>query len=276
MVVEYDVDGGIAYVTINRPEVKNALNRDVFDRLDEIWEQFSEDPEAEVAIVKGAGGNFSAGFDLGEEIAALSDLNNEEVRRRMHESIGGLARGKRVYKPIIAAVNGWALAGGFEFALACDLRVAGRDAKFGFPSIRSGLPLADGGSIRLPLIAGLGTYMELALTGKFVGAERARELGFVNRVAPADKTVEYAEKYAKLIMQHPQSGIRGTKEVIYNTVAGGNLEDVLRREGELAYSYHDTDAWETLPEAFAEGERDDKAQRLESLDEAFEKLSDSN
>lgn len=272
MVVDYEVEDGIAYVTINRPEVKNALNRDVFDRLDEIWDDFSENPEAEVAIVKGADGNFSAGFDLGEEIASLSEMNNEEVRRRMHESIGGLARGKRIYKPVIAAVNGWALAGGFEFALSCDIRVAGTDAKFGFPSIRSGLPLADGGSIRLPLIAGLGTYMEMALTGRFVGAERAREMGFVNRVAPADETVEYAEKYAELIMEHPQSGVRGTKEVIYNTVAGGNFEDVLRREGELAYSFHDTEAWETLPEAFAKGERDDKAQRLESLDEVFEDM----
>lgn len=272
MVVEYEVDDGIAYVTINRPEVKNALNRDVFDRLDEIWDDFSDDPDAHVAIVKGAGGDFSAGFDLGEEIGKLSELNNEEVRRRMHESIGGLARGKRIYKPVIAAVNGWALAGGFEFALACDIRVAGEDAKFGFPSIRSGLPLADGGSIRLPLIAGLGTYMELALTGKFIGAERARELGIVNRVAPANQTVEYAEKYAELILDHPQSGIRGTKEVIYNTAAGGNLEDVLRREGELAYSYHDTEAWGTLPEAFAKGERDDKEERLESLDEAFKEM----
>lgn len=269
--VKYKKSDGIAYITINRPEVKNALNRDVFDRLSEIWDDFSEDDDTHVAILKGADNTFSAGFDLEMEIDHVTGLTNEEIRRRHHESIGGLARGKRIYKPVIAAIEGWCLAGGVEVALACDIRVADEDARFGAFNIREGLPLADGGSVRLPLVVGLGNTMELALTGKHVKAERAEEMDLVNRVAPSGKAVDYAEKYAEMILQRPQSGIRGQKETILDTVAGGNLDQVLREEGYRAMSFHDSDAWQELPRKFVEGEfRDDMEDRRESLDEAFE------
>lgn len=271
--VKYETSDGIAYITINRPEVKNAMDRAVFDRMSEIWDDFSEDDDVHVAIVKGAGGNFSAGFDLEHEIDHVKDKTNEEIRRRHHESIGGLARGKRIYKPVIAAIDGWCLAGGLEVALACDIRVADEDARFGAFNIRQGTPLADGGSVRLPLVAGLGNAMELALTGKHIPAERAEEMDIVNRVAPSGKAVEYAEKYAEMMLARPQSGIRGQKETILDTVAGGNLDQVLRTEGYRAMSFHDTDAWQKLPRAFVEGEfRDDMDDRRESLDEAFENM----
>lgn len=203
----------------------------------------------------------------------ITDMTNEEVRRRMHRSMGGLTRGEHIYKPLIAAIDGWCLGGGLEVALACDIRVAGEGARFGSFNIREGLPLADGGSVRLPLIVGLGNAMEMALTGKYVGAERAREMNLVNRVAPEGETMAYAEKYTEMILKRPQSGVRGQKETILETIAGGNLEKVLRHEGYLGYSLHDTEAWQTLPRAFADGEyRDDIEDRKESLEEAFEDL----
>jgi enoyl-CoA hydratase len=272
--VEYKVEDGIAYVKINRPEVNNALNRDVFDRLDEIWDDFSENPDAHVAILYGAGGNFSAGFDLGEEIGEMQEYDEEEVRRKNADvSVGGLVRGKRIYKPIIAAVEGWCLAGGFETALACDLRVASEDAKFGLYHIWEGMPNGDGGSVRLPLIAGLGNAMEISLTGKHITAEKAKEMDVVNRVAPEGEALEYAEKYAELILQLPQEGVRHQKETIVETAAGGNLAKMLQYEGILAYNGVVSEKVTELAKGFVSGELDHtKEMRFESLDEAFENV----
>jgi len=271
-VVNYHTDDGIAYIEINRPEVNNALSREVFDRLDEIWDEFSEDSNADVAILHGADGNFSAGFDLGDEIAALESYDEEEIRRKnVDQSVGGLVRGKRIYKPIIAAVEGWCLAGGFETALACDLRVAGEGAKFGLYHVREGMPNGDGGSVRLPLIAGLGNAMELSMTGKHVTAEKAKEMNIINRVAPEGEALDYAEKYAEMITSLPQEGVRAQKETILETAAGGNLAQMLQYEGVLMYNGSVMDTVTGLAQQFVDGElEDDKRDRLESLEEAFE------
>jgi enoyl-CoA hydratase len=275
-VVDYHTDNGIAYVKINRPEVNNALSREVFDHLDDIWEEFSEDPNADVAILYGAGGNFSAGFDLGDEIAALESYDEEEIRRKnVDQSVGGLVRGKRIYKPIIAAVEGWCLAGGFEMALACDLRVAGKGAKFGLYHVREGMPNGDGGSVRLPLIAGLGNAMELSLTGKHVTAEKAKEMNIVNRVAPEGEALAHAERYAEMILRLPQEGVRAQKETILETAAGGNLAQMLQYEGVLMYNGSVMDVVTDLAQQFVSGELDDdKIDRFESLEEAFDGVGD--
>ncbi len=270
-VVDYHTDDGTAYVTLNRPEVNNALSREVFDRLDEVLTDFKADDDADVAILHGAGGNFSAGFDLGDEIAALEEYDEEEIRRKnVDQSVGGLVRGKRIYKPIVAAVEGWCLAGGFETALACDLRVAAADAKFGLYHVREGMPNGDGGSVRLPLIAGLGNAMELSLTGKHVTAETAAEMGIVNRVCPEGEALAHAEKYAELIGRLPQEGVRAQKETILETAAGGNLAQMLQYEGVLMYNGSVMDVVTDLAQQFVDGDLDhDKADRFESLEEAF-------
>lgn len=273
-VVDYRTEDSIAYVKINRPEVNNALDREVFDQLDRIWDEFSEDPDANVAILHGAEGNFSAGFDLGNEIAQLENYDEEEIRRKnVDESVGGLVRGKRIYKPIIAAVEGWCLAGGFETALACDLRVASESAKFGLYHVREGMANGDGGSVRLPLIAGLGNAMELSLTGKHVTAEKAKEMNVVNRVVPEGEALKYAEKYAEMINRLPQEGVRAQKETILETAAGGNLAQMLQYEGVLMYNGGVLDVVTDLAQKFVDGELDDsQADRHESLEEAFEQL----
>lgn len=275
-VVDYHVEDGIAYVKLNRPEVNNALSREVFERLDEIFDEFKADDDADVAIMHGAGGNFSAGFDLGDEIAALENYDEEEIRRKnVDQSVGGLVRGKRIYKPIIAAVEGWCLAGGFETALACDLRVAGEGAKFGLYHVREGMPNGDGGSVRLPLIAGLANAMELSLTGKHVTAEKAAEMDVVNRVAPEGEALAYAEQYAEMIQRLPQEGVRAQKETILETAAGGNLAQMLQYEGVLMYNGSVLDVVTDLAQKFVDGELDDdKADRMESLEEAFEGVGD--
>lgn len=276
-VVDYRADDGVAYVTIDRPEVNNALSREVFERLDEIWDEFSADPDANVAILRGADGNFSTGFDLGDEIAALEDFDAEEIRRKnVDQSVGGLARGKRIYKPVIAAVEGWCLAGGFETALACDLRVAGEGAKFGLFHVHEGMPNGDGGSVRLPLIAGLGNAMELSLTGKHVTAETAAEMDVVNRVAPEGEALAYAEQYAELINRLPQEAVRAQKETILETAAGGNLARMLQYEGVLMYNGSVLDVVTELAQQFVDGELDGStADRHESLEEAFADLERS-
>lgn len=271
-VVDYRTEDGIAYVTLNRPDVNNALNREVFDRLEEIWDEFLEDPDADVAILHGAGGNFSSGFDLGDEIAELEAFDEEEIRRKnVDRSVGGLVRGKRIYKPVIAAVEGWCLAGGFETALACDLRVAGEGAKFGLYHVWEAMPNGDGGSVRLPLIAGLGNAMELSLTGKHVTAETAKEMNVVNRVAPEGEALAYAEKYAELITQLPQEAVRAQKETILETAAGGNLAQMLQYEGVLMYNGSVMDVVTERARQFVEGDLDHtKEERFESLEETFE------
>lgn len=274
-VVNYRTDDGVAYIELNRPEVNNALNREVFDRLDEILDEFDDDPDANVAILHGAGGNFSAGFDLGNEISELENFDEEEIRRKnVDQSVGGLVRGKRIYKPIIAAVEGWCLAGGFETALACDLRVAGAGAKFGLYHVREGMPNGDGGSVRLPLIAGFGNAMELSLTGKHVTAEKAEEMDVVNRVAPEGDALKHAEKYAEMINRLPQEGVRAQKETIVETAAGGNLAQMLQYEGVLMYNGSVLDVVTEMAQEFVDGDLDGtKDDRYESLEEAFEEVA---
>lgn len=274
-VVEYHTEDCIAYVKLNRPEVNNALNREVFEPLDEIGDDFADDPDANVAIVNGAGGNFSAGFDLGNEISELEDYDEEEIRRKnVDQSVGGLVRGKRIYKPIIAAIEGWCLAGGFETALACDIRVAIEDAKFGLFHVHKGMPNGDGGSVRLPLIAGLGNALELSLTAKHVTASKAKEMNVVNRVVPEEDALEHAEKYAEIINRLPQEGVRAQKETILETAAGSNLAQMLQYEGVLMYNGSVLDVVTERAQQFVDGEFEDtKPDRFESLDEAFEDLS---
>ncbi len=272
-VVEFRKEEGTAYIRINRPEVNNALNPEVFDRLSDIWVSFVEDEELEVAVVSGAEGNFSAGFDLQETIYEYSET--EEGRKQLFESCGGLARGKTINKPVIAAIEGWCLAGGFEFALACDLRVADETAKMGLYHVREGMPNGDGGSVRLPLIAGLGNAMELSLTGKHITADRAKEMGILNRLAPEGRVMEYAKKYAEMIKRLPSEGVQAQKQSILETIGGCNFSEMLKREYELSYGQQgisDPQKTRELIEKFFSGELDDKEDRLASLEETFEKL----
>ena len=197
MLVITEKQGPITTVIINRPEVRNAVDRPTAEALARAFRDFEADPEARVAILTGAGGNFCAGADL----KAVAD---GRANRLDEDGDGPMGPSRMMLeKPVIAAVSGYAVAGGLELALWCDLRVMDEDAVFGVFCRRWGVPLIDGGTIRLPRMIGLSRAMDLILTGRPVGAEEALALGLANRVVPTGRAVEEAGKLATQISGFP-------------------------------------------------------------------------
>lgn len=233
----YEKRDRIAYITLNRPDALNALDDAMNAALEAIWRDFERDESVDVAILTGHGKAFCAGADLKTfipkwEKASLLDARNN----RNHGIGGGLTRGQhRISKPVICAINGHAIGGGFELALACDIRIAAENAKFGVFEVRQGLHQGDGGLVRLLAIAGMAVALELTLTGREVLADEALRLGLVNRVVPADEVMATAESYARMILNNSQRAIRSAKETLHDLV-GRELDDALRLENLNAYA----------------------------------------
>ena len=177
----------IAYLTLNRPEAKNAIDPELHELLWEAWEDFRDDDSVDVAILTGAGDAFCAGADLKTYIPPIiHEATPRWVRDNVATGLGGLTRGlHRISKPTIAAVNGWALAGGLELALACDIRVASERATFGSFEARRGYHHGDGGIVRLVNTCGTGVALEMLLTAEPIDAERALRCNLVSRVVAA-------------------------------------------------------------------------------------------
>ena len=208
--VIYEKKGHIAYVTINRPEVMNALHHDANVELSQVFNDFKQDDQAWVAIYTGAGQKaFSAGNDLKATAAATA---RGEKPTLLSVPFGGITSGFECDKPIIAAVNGFALGGGFEIALACDLIIAAEHASFGQPEPRVGLIAAGGGVHRLPAQIPLKQAMGLLLTGRQITAQEAYRLGLVNEIAPAADLMATAERWANEILECSPLSVQLTKE----------------------------------------------------------------
>ncbi len=227
-IVLYEKKGNIGYVIINRPEVMNALNREAQNRLREIWEDIETDDEVFVAILTGAGDRaFSSGADLKEG----------EGRHRKEDYLymrGFLSKGptaREVSKPLIAAINGYCLAGGLELALACDIRIASENASFGCPEPRWSL-LHGYGALVMPWTVHLSSVMELLLTGRRIDAQEALRIGLVSRVVPFDQLMPTVEEIASQICQNAPLAIKATKELARRGEREG-LELALR----MYYSY---------------------------------------
>jgi len=235
--VLYEKRNRIAYITLNRPDALNALDDALNDELWRVWSEFARDDAVDVAIVTGAGKAFCAGADLKTFIPKWEHATMLDVRNNVPTGIaGGITRGQhRITKPVIAAINGHAIGGGFELALACDIRIASEKAKFGVFEVRYGLHQGDGGIVRLVAIAGIATALDMTLTGREVGAEEAYRLGLVSRVVPHDDLLATAEQYAAMILANSQSAVRSAKETILDVV-GRTLDDALRLETINAYS----------------------------------------
>ena len=252
----YEKKNRIAYVTLNRPDSLNALDDEINDELWAIWNDFSTDPSVDVAILTGAGKAFCAGADLKTFIPKWENANMLDVRRNVARGIGGgITRGQhRITKPIIAAINGHAIGGGFELALACDIRVAADSAKFGVFEVRQGLHQGDGGLVRLVAIAGVAVALELTLTGREVLADEALRLGLVNKVVPPDQVMPTAESYANMILRNSQEAIRSAKETVLDII-GRPLDDALRVETINGYSSVGdfSEVRERLAKFFAQG-----------------------
>lgn len=206
MSVEYVVDGRVAVVTINRPQVRNAIDRATADALLEAWRRFDADTDADVGILTGASGTFCAGADL-----KAFDLVD---RPEGHLGISRL----RVGKPTMAAIEGHAVAGGLELALWCDLRIAARDAILGCFERRWGVPLIDGGTQRLPRLIGLSRAMDLVMTGRLVDGAEALDIGLVNRLAEPGNALGDARALAHRLTVFPQQTLRSDRAAMLDGV----------------------------------------------------------
>ncbi len=231
----------IAYLTINRPEARNAIDPDVHRALIDAWADFRDDDAVDVAILTGAGDNaFCAGADLKEYIPPIIERGDpREIRGIVELGLGGITRGMhRIYKPTIAAVNGWALAGGLELALACDIRIASERARFGSFEARRGFHHGDGGIVRLVNTCGTGIALEMLLTAEPIDAERALGCNLVSRVVPHERLLEEAELVARQILRNSQRAVRSAKQTILEVI-GQPLDFQLRAEAWNAYTCAD-------------------------------------
>ena len=234
----YEKRGKIAYVTFNRPDAMNAIDLEMHELLWEIWRDFDKDDGVEVAIVTGAGDEaFCAGADLKTHLPYWVERADAMLpRNKIKDGLGGITRGlHRIYKPIVAAVNGWAIAGGLENALACDIRIASERAQFGSFEVRRGFHHGDGGIVRLVNTCGSGIALEMLLTGEPIDAGRALRCNMVSRVVPHETLMEEAEKVAAQILRNDPWAIRSAKETILNVI-GRPIDDQLAYEAFTGYS----------------------------------------
>ena len=205
MSVDYLLEELIAVVTLNRPERRNAVDAATATALACAFRRFEADPAARVAILTGAGGTFCSGADL----KALSEGEPRPVQEDGDGPMGPTRM--RLSKPVIGAVEGYAVAGGLELALWCDLRVAAANAVFGVFCRRFGVPLVDLGTVRLPRLIGLSRAMDLVLTGRGVSAEEALSMGLVNRVVPAGQALAESLLLARALSAFPEACLRNDR-----------------------------------------------------------------
>jgi enoyl-CoA hydratase len=211
--VNFEVEGPVAIVTINRPEVRNAVDRPTADALAEAFRRFDRDDTLAVAILTGVNGYFCAGADL----KAVATGNGNRVVENGDGPLG--CTRMLLSKPVIAAVEGYAVAGGLELALWCDMRVAARDAVFGVFCRRWGVPLVDGGTIRLPRLVGMSRAMDMILTGRGVSGEEALVMGLANRVAEPGSALAAARELANQLAAFPQRCMRSDRMSAYEAWA---------------------------------------------------------
>ena len=205
MAVHYEADGPLAIVTIDRPDVRNAVDRETAKALAAAFRTFEEDETLAVAILTGANGTFCAGADL--KAVATGGGN-----RTAAEGDGPMGPSRmRLGKPVVAAVEGFAVAGGLELALWCDMRVAAEDAVFGVYCRRWGVPLVDGGTVRLPRLIGESYAMDLILTGRGVSGEEARTMGLANRIVPSGGALAAAKELGLQLAAFPQRCLRSDR-----------------------------------------------------------------
>lgn len=201
--------GAIWIISINRPEARNCVDRYTADQLEKAFTQFDSAPDAKVAILTGTGGHFCAGADL----KAVASGNPERMNRMQRHGAGPMGISRMILgKPVIAAVSGYCVAGGLELAAWCDMRVADHTAVFGVFCRRFGVPLIDGGTVRLPRLIGQSRAMDMILTGRPVEATEAFQWGLVNRLENNRTALDGAIELATLLCNHPQTCMRNDRQ----------------------------------------------------------------
>ncbi|MCH8498150.1 MAG: crotonase/enoyl-CoA hydratase family protein [Marinobacter sp.] len=211
-VVTTESRGDIFIVTINRPAVRNCVDRQTADALAAAFRQFDSSPTLNIAILTGSGGHFCAGADL----KAVASGNPGRMNRLETEGDGPMGPSRmQLSKPVIAAIEGYCVAGGLELAAWCDLRVAAETATFGVFCRRFGVPLIDGGTVRLPRLIGMSQAMDMILTGRAVAADEAHRIGLANRLVPAGKALDAAIELARQLTAFPQQCLRNDRMSAY-------------------------------------------------------------
>ena len=207
----FDVRDGVATVTVNRPDKLNALNAEVIAELGDVAGRIEKEPAIRGAILTGAGSKaFVAGADIGE-LAAQGPIDGKARSLEGQRVFRSL---ERCGKPVIAAVNGFALGGGCELAMACHLRVASDQARFGQPEVKLGIGPGYGGTVRLPRLVGHARALELLLTGQMIEAQEAHRIGLVNRVVPADRLMADSEQLLRTILENGPLAVRACLEAV--------------------------------------------------------------
>lgn len=238
----HDSDG-ILTITINRPAAKNAVNRAVAEGIARAVDLLDGRADLRVGILTGAGGTFCSGMDL-------KGFLSGELPMIEGRGFGGLVE-RPPQKPLIAAIEGYALAGGFELSLACDLAVAAENARFGIPEAKRGLVAAAGGLVRLPRMAPYRVALELALTGEMIPAARAYELGLLNRIVPAGQALEGALALARAIVANGPLAVAASKRVMRDSASWSAEEMWSRQNAATSPIFASEDAREGAA-AFAE------------------------
>src|SRR5215217_6527790 len=251
--VLYEKRDRIAYVTINRPEARNAIDPDVHRLMIETWADFRDDDSVDVAILTGEGEAFCAGADLKTYIPPyFVNPTPRDLRETIELGLNGFTRGMhRIPKPIIGAVNGWALAGGLETALACDIRIASDRAMFGSFEARRGFHHGDGGLVRLVNTCGVGVAMQMLLTAEPIDAQRALQCNMVSKVVAHEELMAEAELVAQQILRNSQAAVRSAKQTILDVI-GQPLDFQLRTEAWNAYTCADPEETKALLGRFYE------------------------
>ncbi len=213
--VLYEKRDRIAFITLNRPQALNAFNREMHQELREIWQDFRRDDDVWVAVVTGAG---ARAFSAGADVKQMGERGSGQASRSFWETWFGdnLQTGLEVWKPTIAAIEGYCLGEGLTLSLACDFRIASERASFGFPEVNLGIATIVG-AVRAPKVVGMGNALELLLVGERVDAQRAYDMGLLMRVVPAGEALAEAEKLAQRLCRNGPLAVRCTKEVAYRS-----------------------------------------------------------
>ena len=242
------INGHILEITINRPDVMNSLHPPSHREFDEVWSEFTNDEDLWVAIITGAGDRaFSAGNDLKYQASGGDRSGMPET------GFAGLTARFNLNKPVIAAVNGVAMGGGMEIALACDLIIASSNARFALPEPKVGLAALAGGMQRLPRQIGMKNAMGMMLTGRHVGADEAKELGIVNEVVEnQEDLMDAARNWAKQIEACSPMSIRATKQVAYESLNEASLEKSMQGQYTAVHDLFQSEDFIEGPVAFSE------------------------
>ncbi len=250
MAILYEKRGRVAYITINRPEARNAVDPETLQELSDAWIDFRDDNDLWIGVLTGAGNqSFSAGADLKTLIPRLTGAipgGGEAISG----GFGGITRGFECWKPMIAAINGHCFAGGFEMMLACDLRIASENATFGLTEVSWGIIPAAGGTQRLPRSIPLAKAMEMILTARRISAQEASELGLINKVVPQVELMDEVERWIATLLERGPLALRAAKQAILQglnmtldegmqleqRLMAGLLKSEDAREGPLAFA----------------------------------------